>query len=297
VIRHLGAFAFFLALAVAITWPLVTELSTAVPDLGDPLLNAWIVDWVCHALTHAPLSLFDGPMYYPARLSIAFSENMTGIALVVLPFHMAGLDAIEVYNIALLLGFAFSGYGAWVLCRVVTGNDVAALIGGVIHGFASFKVAHVQHLQIVWSGWLPLMLAALLVYWRRPSWRNAALVGGAFLMNGLTNIHWLLFGGFALAVTIALRREHLGRLFVALLFASVLLLPVLIPYQIVANEYGARRTSFEARLGSAAPWHWVVGSSRNLLYGRLFPSLRTDERELFPGLVAIALCVLNVGRA
>ncbi len=290
--RHAAAFAFFLALAIAFTWPLATHLDSAVPDLGDPLLNAWIVDWVCHAIAHAPLSLFDGPMYWPARYSIAFSENMTGIALIVLPFHLAGLDAIAVYNIALLLGFAFSGYGAWVLCRLVTGNDVAALIGGVIHAFASFKIAHIQHLQIVWSGWLPLMLAALFVYWRRPSWRNAFLVGGAFLMNGLTNIHWLLFGGFALLLTIALHREHLMRLFVALAVACLLLLPVLIPYQIVANEYGARRTSFEARLGSAAPWHWLVGSSRNLLYGRFFENWRTDERELFPGLGAIALCVV-----
>ncbi|HEX6087496.1 MAG TPA: hypothetical protein VF266_23385, partial [Thermoanaerobaculia bacterium] len=295
-IRHLGAFAFFLAMAIAMTWPLATQLSTTVPDLGDPLLNAWIIDWVCHALSTAPLSLFDGPMYWPARFSIAFSENMTGIALVVLPFHLAGVDAVAVYNIALLLGFAFSGYGAWVLCRVVTGNDVAALIGGVIHAFASFKIAHVQHLQIVWSGWLPLMLAALFLYWRRPSWKYAALLGGAFLMNGLTNIHWLLFGGFALAVTIAFRRDEWRKLFVALAVASLLLLPILIPYQLVASEYGARRTSFEARLGSAAPGHWLVGSSRNLLYGRFFSDWRTDERELFPGIIALALCVLNVGR-
>jgi hypothetical protein len=292
VIRHLGAFAFFLALAAAFTWPLAANLSTTVPDLGDPLLNAWIVDWVCHALSQAPLSLFDGPMYWPARFSIAFSENMTGIALTVLPFHLAGLDAVAVYNIALLLGFTFSGYGAWVLARLVTNHDVAALIGGVIHAFASFKIAHVQHLQIVWSGWLPLMLAALLLYWRRPSWKHAALAGCAFLMNGLTNIHWLLFGGFALAVTLSVRREHLGKLFVALAIASLLLLPILLPYQVVAEEYGARRTSFEARLGSAAPWHWLVGSSRNLVYGRFFEGWRTDERELFPGIVAIALCAL-----
>jgi hypothetical protein len=294
--RHAGAFAFFLALSIAITWPLANGLATTLPDLGDPLLNAWIVDWVCHSLTHAPLSLFDGPMYWPARLSIAFSENMVGIALVVLPFHLAGLDAIAVYNIALLVGFAFSGYGAWVLCRVVTGNGVAALVGGVVYAFGSFKIAHVQHLQIVWSGWLPLMLAALFLYWRRPTWKYAALLGGAFLMNGLTNIHWLLFGGFALVVTIAFWREGWRKLFVSLAVASLLLLPVLIPYQLVASEYGARRTSFEARLGSAAPGHWLVGSSRNLLYGRFFANWRTDERELFPGLVALALCVLSVRR-
>ncbi len=300
--RHVAAFAFYLAIAIAMTWPLATHLSTAVPDLGDPLLNAWIVDWVCHALTHAPLELFNAPMYYPARHILAFSENMTGIALVVLPFHLAGLPALATYNIALLLGFAFSGYGAFALARVITRNTPAALVAGVVHAFASFKIAHVQHLQIVWSGWLPLLLAAILVYWREPRARNAVFLGVVFAMNGLTNIHWLLFGGFALVVTIAFlqfakpRRERAFwlRLCAALVIASLVLLPFLIPYQLVANEYGARRTTQEARLGSAAPVHWLVASSRNAIYGGFFEAWRTDERELFPGLLAIVLMTIGI---
>ncbi len=303
--RHIAAFAFYLALAIAMTWPLATQLSTATPDLGDPLLNAWIVDWVCHALTHAPLELFNAPMYYPAKNMLAFSENMTGIAIVVLPFHLAGLPALATYNIALLLGFAFSGYGAFVLARLITRNTAAALIAGVVHAFASFKIAHVQHLQIVWSGWLPLLLAAILVYWREPRARNAVFLAFVFAMNGLTNIHWLLFGGFALFVTIAFlqfaepRRERAFwlRLCAALVIASLVLLPFLIPYQLVANEYGARRTTYEARLGSATPMHWLVGSSRNVIYGRLFDSWRTDERELFPGLLAIVLMTMGLWKS
>lgn len=283
------------------TWPLATQLSTAVPDLGDPLLNAWIVDWVCHALTRAPLQLFDAPIYYPARNMLAFSENMTGVALVVLPFHIAGLPPLTVYNIALLLGFAFSGYGAFVLARVITGNTSAALVAGVFHAFGSFKIAHVQHLQIVWSGWLPLLLAAILLYWRRPDWKRAALLGVVFVMNGLTNIHWLLFGGFALVVTIAFlqfvepRRERAFwmRLVAALVIASLVLLPFLIPYQIVSDQYGERRTTGEARLGSATPVHWLAASSRNVLYGRLFGWM-AEERELFPGLVAVALAIVGL---
>ena len=109
-------------------------------------------------------------------------------------------------------------------------------------------------------------------------------------MNGLTNIHWLLFGGFALVVTIAFlqfadpRRERAFwmRLVAALVIASLVLLPFLIPYQIVSDEYGERRTTGEARLGSATPVHWLAASSRNVLYGRLF-GWRAEERELFPG--------------
>jgi hypothetical protein len=297
VTRHLGAFAFYLALAVAVTWPLVLDLTTSAPDLGDPLLIAWILDWGGHALTHAPLQLFHAPIYHPAPYAFAFSENMLGIALVVLPLQMASVPAMTLYNVALLVGLAFSGYGAFVLARLVTGNTAAALVAGVIHGFASFTIGHVQHLQIVWSGWLPLVLAALLVYWRTPDAKRAVLLGAAFLMNGLTSIHWLLFGGFALLVTIAFlqfaqpRRDRAFwlRLAAALLVATVLLLPVLIPYHVVAETYGARRTSFEARLGSATPLHWLVASSRNLVWGRVGDSWRMAERELFPGAMAFLL--------
>ena len=60
--RELGAFAFFLALAVALTWPLVLHLDTAVPDRGDPLFVAFVLDWVCHSLTHAPFDLYKPPI-------------------------------------------------------------------------------------------------------------------------------------------------------------------------------------------------------------------------------------------
>jgi hypothetical protein len=295
---HIRAFAFYAVLAVAMTWPLATQLSTSVPDLGDPLLNAWIVDWVCHALTHAPLALFDAPIYHPAPDTLAFSEHMTGIALIVLPLHLAGLSALTVYNLALLLGFAFAGYGAFVLARVITGSTSASLIAGVVHAFASFKIAHVQHLQIVWSGWLPLLLAALIVYRREPRVRNAAFVGVAFTMNGLTNIHWLLFGGFALVMTIASLRPRRWRpLAGALVISSLVLLPFLLPYQRVASTYGARRTTGEAKRMQAAPVHWLVASSRNVIYGDTMKQWRTDERELFPGIVAIVLAAIGLWSA
>lgn len=305
-LREALAFGLFLLLALSITWPLATHLSTSVPDRGDPLLNAWILDWVCHALATNPAELFNAPMYYPAPRMLAFSENLIGIGLVVLPFHLAGLPPLTVYNLALLLGFAFAGYGAFVLARMVTGETVPALIAGTIHAFLSFKVAHVQHLQIVWSGWLPLLLAALLLFWRTGRKRHAMLLAGAFLMNGLTNIHWLLFGGVTLLLTIAFLQFAEPRpvprfwltLCAALALASVLLLPVLLPYRTVAQEYGARRTTGEAREGSATPKSWLTPSSRNVLYGRLVPqSWHLDERELFPGVLALVLGAVAIGRA
>jgi len=284
--KNVAAFAFFLLLAIALTWPLAIQLDTAVADHGDPLLNAWIIDWNCHALTHAPLRLFDAPIFHPAKFPLAFSEHMTGVALLVLPFHLAGLGAVAVYNIAILISFALAGFGAFVLARVVTGDTIASLIAGVFFAFVSFKFDHLSHVQIIASGWIPLTLAALLLFRRSGSVKHATLFAAAFVMNGLTNIYWLMFTAFAVAVTIAFLRILNRRLVIALVVALLVLLPFLIPYQVVSKTYRMSRTSSQS-LGGSATWSdWVTASPASLLYGW---RAGHQERHLFPGILAIAL--------
>lgn len=298
--RELAMFMLFAGLAVILTWPLAREASTAVADRGDPLLNAFIIDWVCHALLHAPLDLYEPPIYHTGILPLAYSENMVGIALAVLPFHAAGLSAVAVYNVAMLLGFAFSGYGMFVLARLIARNTPAAILAGIVFAFGSFPLSHLSHLQYIWSGWLPLLLAAVLVYWRDANAKHAFRLGAAFLMNGLTNVYFLLFGGVTIVVTIVFlavgepRRERRFwiRLAVALGLASLLLLPFLIPYQMVADAYDARRVTSEGREFSASLSDWFIASSRNALYGSIAdPALHRAERELFPGLLAPLLAL------
>jgi len=46
-------------LAIAMTWPLVLHLGSDIgKDLGDPLLQAWQVAWIGHALLEHPLDLW-----------------------------------------------------------------------------------------------------------------------------------------------------------------------------------------------------------------------------------------------
>lgn len=303
VAREAAVFAFFLALAAAMTWPLASHLTTAVSDRGDPFINVWIVDWVCHALTHAPLDLYNAPIFYPGRLTLAHSENLVGVALLVLPFHIAGVPPIAVYNLAMLLGFALSGYGAFVLARLITRSSAAALVGGVIFAFVPFKFDHISHLQIISSGWIPLLLGAVIAYWRNPSTKLAACITGAFVMNGLTNVHYFLFGSLTAAITIAVltilseRRDRRFRLTLAAAFviAGLILVSFLLPYRILAKEYGMVRSEGEARSGSAPATAWLVTTPLSIVYGKLgAPELHRHEMQLFPGLVALVLAVIGM---
>jgi len=296
--REAAVFAFYLTLAVAMTWPLASHLTTAVSDRGDPYIVTWIIDWVCHALTHAPLDLYNAPIFYPGRLTLAHSENLVGVALLVLPFHIAGVPPIAVYNLAMLIGFALSGYGMFVLARLITRSTAAALVAGVIFAFVPFKFDHISHMQLICSGWLPLLFAALIAYWRAPGTKTAACITGAFVMNGLTNVHYFLFGSVTAAITIAIyailstRRDRRFwlTLFAALAIAGLLLLPFLLPYSILAHEYGMVRSEAEARSGSAPATAWLVTTPLSIVYGRLgAPELHRHEMQLFPGLVALVL--------
>lgn len=291
-----AVFALYLLLAIALTWPLATQLSTAVSDLGDPLLNAWILDWTSHALATRPLHLFDAPIFHPSMMPLAFSEHLTGIALLVLPFHLAGVSAMTLHNLAMLLAFTLSGYGAFVLARMFVRSFPACFIAGIFFAFVSFKFDHLPQVQVVSAGWIPLTLAALVAYWRRPSKRNAAWFAAAFVMNGLTNVYYLLFVSAAFGVTLlfflfaAPRREprFRTRLAVACVVAALVLLPFLLPYKAVSNAYQMKRYAGEIMTSG---WRaWLVAAPRSLLYGRLAgEELRMPENSLFPGLMPLFL--------
>src|SRR5258708_13491515 len=87
ILRELLLFALFLAMAIVLTWPLAIRLSTTVSDMGDPLLNAWIVNWDQYAWTHGH-AVYQAPIFYPAKYPLAFSENLFGIAPLMLPSHL-----------------------------------------------------------------------------------------------------------------------------------------------------------------------------------------------------------------
>jgi hypothetical protein len=306
VAEDLCVFALFVALTVALTWPLTKNIHIAVSDAGDPLLNTWIVDWVSHSLLTDPLRMYDAPILHPARYPLAFSENLVAIALITLPLHIAGIPPLTIYNIAMLLGFAFSGYAAYFLARVVCGSIVPSIIAGIFFAFVSWKFDHLPHLQIIWSGWIPIILALLLLYWRRATIPRAAALSVAFLMNGLTNIYFLLFTAVAVALTIAFlaavapqrRLRFWFGLAGALVIAALILVPFLMPYARVSALYGVTRTIPEVRSGSAELHHWMTAPPQSLLYNPGDESRIYPEKMLYPGALVILLtaAALLMGR-
>ncbi len=310
VLREGLALLFFAILSVLMTWPLVLHMPSAVSDPGDPWLIAWILEWDVRGMLEDPGSLFHAPIFHPSPWALAFSENKLGIALFTVPLYAMGVDPIVIYNFAVLLGFALSGYGAWFLARMVTGSIPAALLAGTFYAFVPYRFDQLSHLQHVWGGAIPLLIASVFWYASSPRWKSAVLVGLAFYMNALINIHWLLFGSFAAIASLLLLAGVRGSLLkvrfwipvgAALLLAGALLLPVLTPYQKMSEHYGVKRGAGEARAYSATWTDWLAPSARNRLYGSFeITSTTPAERSLFPGLLVLLLagsCLVAVRRS
>ena len=291
------------------TWPLAATLDRAVADPGDPFINTWILDWDWYATLHHPLSLFEANAFYPSKHSLAYSENLYGIAIVLAPFRALGATPLMAYNFAILLGFAFSGFGAYILGWTVSRSAMAGVAAGVFYAFVPWRFTQLSHVQHVWSGWLPLLLAALIAYGRAPTWRNATLFGIAFLFNGLSNIHWLLFGTLAIACSCGagfLARARAGgdggagwkaratRVMVTGAVAAILLVPFLLPYQELASEQGMTRNWHETKYYSAHPRDWLNPGTANRFYARLADTTTDPERWLFPGVLSILLSLAGV---
>ena len=301
VAREASVCALFVLLAIAMTWPLAPNLSAAIAEPDDPFLSAWTLDWDYHATTHR-LPLFEANIFYPAHLSLAFSENLYGIALLFFPLFAAGVAPLTIHNLAILLGFAACGYAMYALARYATGRTGAAILAGIAYAFTGFRFHHLPHLHIVWSMWLPLTLLALLALAGRATPLRAVAFAAAFAMNGLTALHWLAFGSVAAGAT-ALVVGRTRRFWIcfaaALAAAALILLPFTLPYVRVAAMYGMTRSYAETLPNAAIDWRdWLQPSYLSKVYGRWASAEAIGhERTLFPGIVTYALAVLGLWSA
>ena len=84
-----AAAAAYVAISIALTWPLVLGVTHDVPsDFGDPLLNSWILAWdaehLLRAATGHPGALagyWHANIYYPHPYALAYSEHLTGVGV------------------------------------------------------------------------------------------------------------------------------------------------------------------------------------------------------------------------
>ena len=314
----------YLGAALVFTWPLALGLARDIPwDLGDSLLNAWILAWDADHLVRflsGDLSAFRGfwnaNIFHPEPLTLAYSEHLFAQALQIWPVYALTGNIILCYNLLFLSTFVLSGLGVFLFVREVTSSARAGFVAGLIYAFAPYRVPQFSHLQVLSSQWMPFVLYGLRKYFdsvtvdrERRSRRHLAPLAGAvaaLVAQNLSNGYFLLFfWPFVVVyvfVEVAARRlwAH-SRMWMALSAAGavavLLTLPFLLPYLQLRQLGVPPRPLSEVAAYSADVYSYLTAPAESHLWGRVMRAFPKPEGDVFLPAAALILAAAGAGVA
>lgn len=126
---------------------------------ADAYLIVWILSWVAHAV-HDPLHLFDGNIFHPAPLSLAFSEHLIGYLPLFGPTYWLSRNPILALNVAAVATYPLSAFAAYLLVRRFCGA-APAVLGGLLFAFSGARYFAPPHYHMLGMQWFPLIVLSL----------------------------------------------------------------------------------------------------------------------------------------
>lgn len=295
----------FALVSVVATWPLVRQFEDSLPfGLGDPLLNAWILAWNADRFLHGLRGIWDAPFFHPESNTLAYSENLFGIAIFTAPIQWLTGNPLAAYNAAFLGSFVLAGSGMFLLAKHLTDSRAAALVGGVAFAFLTYRAHAIGHLQTLMYGWMPVALWGVHRYFQTGRRAPLAVFAAAFLLNGLSNGYYLYFFAFAVVVVVGVellahvrsRPRILADLAVTLIVMLIVISPVMIAYLDARVEHDLIRQRNEMVVFSADAQFYLDAPTATMWNGRL-PGDRAGLNGLFPGFTILSLAALGLAAA
>ena len=303
----LAVVAAFTVAGVTATWPLARRFGDAVPgDLGDPLLNAWILAWDADRLLHGLRGLWNPPFFYPHEHTLAYSEHLLGVAIFTAPIQWLTGNAVAAYNAAFLGSFVLAGSGMYLLVRSLTGSRVAALAGGMAFAFLPYRAEEISHLQVLVYGWMPVALWGLHRYFHSGRRSALAVFAAAFLIQGFSNGYYFYF--FAIAVIVVAGGEGIDlvrsrrfrpRTLIDLGVALAVMLAVTAPVMggyLAAREVRPMHRTRGEMVNFSADASSYLDAARGTLWNERFPA-GGEKAGLLPGFGLLLLAAVGLGAA
>lgn len=155
-------------LTLLMTYPTVTNLTTAIPGDGfDGWQNYWNQWWIKDALLNQQTHFFFTDILYPpSGVSLLFHTLNFFNGLWTLPLQL-NFGLTVAYNAVVFFHFVFSGFGVYLLARYTLARcgfkskkaQMAAFTAGVIFTFSPFHIAHLLgHMQVLSLTWPPFYI-------------------------------------------------------------------------------------------------------------------------------------------
>ncbi len=328
---HLLVLLTYVLLALALTFPVVTDPGRLVPGSDtwayDEYTFLWNTWWLKHSAMDAGVSpLHTDLTFYPVGVPLVlYTFNFVGSALA-LPLYLIGNLPLAT-NLVLWAMMALSGYSAYLLCAYLmrrmalrasaAAGQIGAFVAGLAYAFPASRFIYLAlgHYIYVMVATLPIFAYFVLrtfdsgVAWKR----YAVFAGLCFAITALVEMTFALFMAILLGILALFywRRMPLRSLIarlalivgLSLLFYSPLLIPVL--WESVRGNYAITGWGDALRL-SADLVGLLVPTALHPLWGSDWPQhLRdsftgagrfSDVHTLFLGFGTLALSAVALVR-
>src|SRR5215211_3583318 len=152
------------ALAMLMTWPLITgmgHLGRTFSNDADGQLSIWNISWVARTLAVDPLHVFDANIFSPHKSTLAYSEANLLPGAIGMPVYWASRNPWLTLNVVMLVAFASAFVGAYLLVLYLSGDRVASIAAAVTYAFCPYVMSHLSHIQLLFTGGIPLSLLML----------------------------------------------------------------------------------------------------------------------------------------
>lgn len=308
--------ALFVALTIFLTYPFALHLTDHLRDNGDSYEYAWDIGFGAYQLTHDPLHLYSGNIFYPFPLSLAYSDSTVPSIVLGTPIVLLTNNPVLALNILIMLTFVLGGYGMYLFVSERTGSRMAGVVAGIIYGFSPYRFDHLAQLPNVSMEWAPFALWSFERYLANGRYRWAASFTLFCVLQVLVSFYYAFILGIGIAVYVVGRLvqnrwkwTHPRWLLPFLgfgLLGALIAAPLIVPYFIVEHAFGLKRTLSEATLYSAWPANFIAPTPSmkialidpliQLVYHKPWQHapIGASERHLYPGLVVVLLAAVGV---
>ena len=286
----------YVALTIALTWPLARGLTRDIPgDFGDPLFTSWVMAWDA---THLGRGWWSANIFAPHPLALAYSEHFLPQGIQALPFYRATNNPILGYNLVFLSTFVLSGLGMFLLGRELTGSRSAGVIAGLAYAFSPFRIASIPHLQVLSSAWMPFVLYGLRRHFATGRMRPLAGAAVAWIVQNLSCGYYMLFFSPVVVVYIAWElttrglwtdRRALIRAAAACAVVFIATAPFVLPYLELRRLGFSPRSLTETKRFSADVYAYFTADPSLWFWGPRANVWPKAEGLLFPGLTIVVL--------
>ena len=302
-------FAAYLALSVALTWPVALLWRTTIVGGGDAWVFVWNNWFFARAVASGGPFLSTDLLFYPFQTPLLF-HTMNWFDCVLAWPLLRFFSPVETYNLLFLLTPALCALAAYWLACSLSKSRLASFVVAPVFGFSPYFMAHgLGHANLTSAQMLPIfagLFYAALVSGRA---RYACGAGVALALAGLCDWQYLLFGSVSAVALWAgvewslrragqrfqLRRAGLG--IGALLGAGLLLSPMLVPLAREGKNASYMNKSGQAGGFSAGLSDWTRAGKLHPIFHPARDSGGSNENNLTPGWCVLALCALALALA